>query len=383
MRKFSLIFFSIVLIVGGIYGTYYVFNLRHADEKLGAAVVDINDEHYDQAVETLKTVIAEYRIRTVQAPALYLLANTYERAGKYIQARDIYTILLSSRIIGNLNNWRMKSLIAVSTMYRNGLIPLGDTRDRVLDNYIGLIEKKIEDRKKQAGSYLSVLKNGANRLRYSLLSQSSDLHTLELNDATVSAELETELGFLYLSREKYDRAEKIFNRLDTKKSKLGIALLYFETGRYKKGEVLLQELLVYDPTGRLFSYYVQELFRTAENLYKNRSYDEAIDLYKKIVGLTKNNQYEEISLYRLVYYYYKNEKYRESLNYANRALQNGVSEKDEDVQLIKGYIYYDKRQYVKALRVFNDFLIKFPKSTRIKTVREWKAMCERSIRYLN
>ncbi len=382
MKKFFLVILSIALIVGGIYGTYFIFNLKHADEKLSTVVADIDDGHYGKAIETLKSIIAEYQSEAVQAPALYLLADTYERAGQYIRARDVHKIILSSRGIGNLNNWRMKSLIVVSTMYRNGLIPLGNTREHVLDNYIGVIKKKIEDRKKQSGSNLSALKNGAQSLMYSFLPRRSSLRALKTDDAAVTAALETELGFLYLSRESYEDAQKNFSVLNTKKSKLGVALLYFETGRYKEGEVLLQELLVYDPSGRLFSYYVQELFRTAENLYKNRSYGEALDLYKKIVGMTKNNHYEEISLYRLSDYYYKNEKYRESLDYANRVLQNDVSEKDEKVLLLKGYIYYDRRQYVRALRVFNDFLKRFPNSTRAGTAREWKAMCERSIRYL-
>ncbi len=383
MKKFFLVFFSIVLIVGGIYGAYFIFTLRHADEKLNAAALDIKGGRYDQALETLKSVISEYRIASVRAPALYLLADAYERSGKYIQARDIHKMLLSSRRISNRNNWRMMSLIAVSTMYRNGLIPLGDTRKRVLDNYISVIKEKIEDRTNKTGLYLSVAKNGARRLKYCFLSQNSGLRALKMDDDAVTAALETELGFLYLSREKFEDAEKIFNRLDTNKSKLGRALLYFETGRYKEGELLLQELLVYDPTGRLFSYYVQELFRTAENLYRNRSFGEALKLYKKIIGMTKNNIYEEISLYRLVSYYYKKGKYVDSLHYIDRMLENSVPDKDEEALLIKGYIYYDRRKYVQALRIFNDFLKRFPNSTRAKTASEWKAMCERSIRYLN
>jgi outer membrane protein assembly factor BamD (BamD/ComL family) len=50
--------------------------------------------------------------------------------------------------------------------------------------------------------------------------------------------------------------------------------------------------------------------------------------------------------------------------------------------LLKGYLYYDARDYYRALKVFDSFKKRFPKSKNIQTAEEWKSMCERSVKYL-
>jgi outer membrane protein assembly factor BamD (BamD/ComL family) len=66
----------------------------------------------------------------------------------------------------------------------------------------------------------------------------------------------------------------------------------------------------------------------------------------------------------------------------DKLLANGVSLKDPDALMMKGFIYYDKREFVRALKVFKEFIKRYPQSEMVPQAREWKAMTERSIKYI-
>jgi len=64
-------------------------------------------------------------------------------------------------------------------------------------------------------------------------------------------------------------------------------------------------------------------------------------------------------------------------------LSNGVAVSDEDALMLKGYIFYDRREFIRALKIFNEFIKRYPRSEKLSSAREWTAMCERSIKYLD
>ena len=78
MKKFLLVVLALILIVCGIYGIDNYSKLKQAKSDLSEAVLSVNENQYDDAIEKLKTVIAAYPHSMVKAPALYLLADTYE-----------------------------------------------------------------------------------------------------------------------------------------------------------------------------------------------------------------------------------------------------------------------------------------------------------------
>ena len=45
-------------------------------------------------------------------------------------------------------------------------------------------------------------------------------------------------------------------------------------------------------------------------------------------------------------------------------------------------MYYDSRNFIRALKTFDAFIKKYPGSGQVHKAREWKAMSERSIKYL-
>jgi tetratricopeptide (TPR) repeat protein len=112
-------------------------------------------------------------------------------------------------------------------------------------------------------------------------------------------------------------------------------------------------------------------------------YNESIDIYLKIISLSHDSKYAEFSSYKLATYYYALGDYKNAHRYVDVTLTNKIILKDEDSYLLKGYIYYDVREYYRALKIFDDFPKRFPQSQMTQSAKEWKAMCERSIKYLS
>ncbi len=196
-------------------------------------------------------------------------------------------------------------------------------------------------------------------------------------------EVESELGFLYLRTGRYDEAEEVFSKVDTPVGMFGLSKVYLNSGQQDKGIILLEKLMEFDTTGKVRVYYVQEAFKYAVNLYKEEKYKEAQRIFNKIQKEFKNTLYSELSLYYLARYYYEANKFDDALKSIDKILSNAVDTKNEDAQLIKGYIYFDRQDFIQALKIFNDFLKRYPDSNSTRTAKEWKAMCERSIKYLS
>jgi len=81
-------------------------------------------------------------------------------------------------------------------------------------------------------------------------------------------------------------------------------------------------------------------------------------------------------------YYYRTKRYDRSLAYVEKILGNGAPFKDEEALLLKGFVYYDKRDFLRALKTFDAFIRQYPGGGQVQKAREWKAMSERSIKYL-
>jgi len=102
----------------------------------------------------------------------------------------------------------------------------------------------------------------------------------------------------------------------------------------------------------------------------------------KIISLSQNSRYGELSSYKLSVYYYSRGDFKKAHRFVDTTLTNNVTLKDEDSYLLKGYLYYDARDYYRALKIFDSFATRFPQSRNIQTARAWKLMCERSVKYL-
>jgi outer membrane protein assembly factor BamD (BamD/ComL family) len=383
MGKGLIILIVVLFIFCGLYGAYYYAKIQDAETLINESIMRIREAKFQEAVDGLKEILGQYNFRTVQAPVLFLLADTYEKMEKYENALETHKMLLSNTRLSRIGNWHIRSLISVSKLYRNGHIDRSKRRTESLEDYLELMIDIVREEKirlKQTGieRFSSELQDYFHRL----LVLNYDLSIREVSRAALLNELETELGFLYLQNEKFEKAEEIFLRIRTPSCMFGLAQLYLKTGRELKAIVLLEKLIEYDTSGKIKKLYIKSSYEYAQTLFEENRNTTAIALLKKIIEMSPDSEHEEQSLYLLARHYYKNRSFELSLHYIEEICSNAVFSRDEEAQLLKGYIHYDSRNYVKALKAFHEFIETYPQSEKISTAHEWKAMCERSIKYL-
>ncbi len=380
MKKALYILIAIVLVGGGVYGAWNFSNLHQAETRMNRAILLINEGSYPEAINVIREVLSEYKYRVVTAPALYLLANTYEKSEQYRSAQETYKLLITDTSLQTIDNWWSGAVLAIAKLYRKGYLKATVSQKKAL---VLSIEDFIEKRTASTSGEKSAFCLTDVRDRLSALFTSGfDLKVERLTDQAVIRGLYVEVGYLLLDLGEYRRAEAALKRVDSPVSKLGLARLYLQTGEYRKGIELLEGLLEYDKTGAIKNYYIKNLFDYAEALYGKKKYPEAIELFEKVDMEGVGTTYQELALYRLAEYYYETHDNGKSIRMIDKLLENGISLKDPDALMMKGFIYYDKREFVRALKVFNEFIKRYPQSDMVPHVREWKAMTERSIKYI-
>jgi tetratricopeptide (TPR) repeat protein len=377
MKKTLLAILALILIVCGIYGIHAYSKMKQAKSKLNNAVLSINEEKYDDAIDKLKSVISVYTQSIVKAPALYLLGSVYEKKGNYEAAVEAYRILVTHKDIPVNNDWLILSIISLSKMYRNELLPLSEGGEKAVFRYIYTIENAIRLKK----DHISLSPFfGWDETPF--ISLQNNLVSLKIDKDEMLKYLETELAFLYIEAKRYEEAAAIFSDLDTNAARFGMAQIYFELGHYRNGINLLKELTDYDTTGKINALYLDKMYTYGELLFEKEYFKEAVDIYQKIIVLSPDSRYGELSSYKLALYCYSIGDFEKAHRFADTTLTNNIALKDEDSFLLKGYMYYDLREYYKALNIFNSFKKRFPKSSNMQTAEEWKSMCERSVKYL-
>ena len=368
------------MVSGGVYGVYHLSRLNRAETEMNGAILNINEGELSEAIDTIKEVLSEYRYRVVRAPALYLLADAYGRTGMYRSAEKTYNIILSDPSLKEINNWWIGSIVSLAKLYRKGHLKASfsqkETLIRSIDSVID--EMQNADRTEKQIS----LTRSMERFFLLVLTFNFEINVEVPSDETVLRGLKTELGYLLIETGDYGRAEEVLKTVDTPVSRLGLVKLYLKKGESEKGIGLLKGLLAYDKTGNIKKYYIKQLFDYAEELYSKRIYHDALELYEEIEREAPDTTYSELALYRLAKYYYNNRDDVKSFQAIEKMLSNSIILKDEEALILKGYIYYDRREFVKALKVFKEFIKSYPKSEMLGTAREWKAMTERSIKYI-
>jgi len=382
MKKGFFLIVTLIFIFLSIYGVYYYQKLQKAENAINESIINLREKNYEGALDILKKVLLNYDFAIVKAPALYLIADTYEHLNEYERAVEYHKTLIADEKLYRAGLWYVQSLISISRLYRKGIIETSRQQNLTLTRYAELVRVRL---KNQIAWGNLDSENSSRDLRSVLISFFSfnfDIAISLPEPIALLDEVEGELGFLYLRTEQYDKAEEVFSKVDTPVGMFGLAKVYLNSGQEYKGIALLEKLMEFDTTGKVRVFYGKEAFKYAEKLYNEEKYEEASRIFNKIHKEFKNTQYSELSLYYLARYYYEFNKFGDALNSIDNILSNAVDLKDEDAQLIKGYIYFDKQDFVQALKIFNDFLKRYPDSNSTKTAEEWKTMCERSIKYL-
>lgn len=380
MKKALFIFLAVGMVSGGIYGVYHLSRLNRAETEMNGAILNINEGELSEAIDTIKEVLSEYRYRVVRAPALYLLADAYGRTGMYRSAEKTYNIILSDPSLKEIDNWWIGSIVSLAKLYRKGHLKASFSQKETLIRSIDGVIDEMQDADRTEKQIS--LTRSMERFFLLVLTFNFEINVEVPSDETVLRGLKTELGYLLIETGDYGRAEEVLKTVDTPVSRLGLVKLYLKKGESEKGIGLLKGLLAYDKTGNIKKYYIKQLFDYAEELYSKRIYHDALELYEEIEREAPDTTYSELALYRLAKYYYNNRDDVKSFQAIEIMLSNSIILKDEEALILKGYIYYDRREFVKALKVFKEFIKSYPKSEMLGTAREWKAMTERSIKYI-
>jgi tetratricopeptide (TPR) repeat protein len=382
LKKGLLLIVTLIFIFVGIYGTRHYLRQQQAERDTNDAILHIDEGDYGRSIDQLKDVIATYDYPVVQAPAMYLLGNAFERKKEYVNAIETYQDLIADTTLTAEGNWYAQAVVALSGLYRQGVTTRTPQKTALLQDYLQAMIQRVQE-KKETEAREESFENVLDELFRTIRKSSYDLAVKDVTNDELLSELHTELGLLYLQEKEYSRAEDILRKLDTPLARFGLARLYLETGENQRGIALLDDLVRFDGSETIRQYYVSSLFRYAESLYDDKNYSEALPLLQRVVDLDKNTEYAELSLFFTAEYYYRVKKYTTALKYIEEILNNSVPAANEQALLLRGYIYYDRREFARALKVFHDFLRAYPYSERAKTAHEWKVLCERSLKYLN
>jgi outer membrane protein assembly factor BamD (BamD/ComL family) len=383
MKRGLLVLFTLALIGCGVYGAYFFSQLEKAESLVNKAIIAIHDGNLEDARATLADAASRYNYRVVLGPSLYLLADTYMKEGKYEAALQTFKTLLSDEGREITDPWTVRTVLATSRLYRRGTHRISKRQADILIQSVETIVSKLAGGTVQDEWGLDALRSELSHIRKRVLDLGFKIHLEEFTREELSVEARTELGLLYLNRKEYESARGIFEGLHTPAGELGLAKVYIATGEEIKGIGILEELMQYDRTGAIRAFYLKEVYEYGEELYRNKRFTEAVKVFEIIGRQSDSMTYADLSLYYVALYYYSVKSYSSALAYADKALSNGVAVSDEDALMLKGYIFYDRREFVRALKVFNEFKKRYPRSEKLSSAREWSAMCERSIKYLD
>jgi tetratricopeptide (TPR) repeat protein len=379
MQRGVLVLFTLILIGAGVFGASYFYRLQRAEALVDQAVIELQDGRYADARKTLSGAVAQYDYGIVAGPSLYLIADSYVKEQKYQKATEALKTLLADRRIGLTDGWSVQSVVTLSKLYRWGHHPLSESQKDVLEYTLEKIARGLEQERTAERTELQrEIDALGERIRTASFSPLVPQPTRE----QLHRETRTELGFLYLEDGKYTRAEEILTSLGTPVGRLGLAQLYVERGEEARGIDILQELLDYDRTGGVRALYLREATEYGITLFRQKRYDEGLKVFGVVGRQADSLPYADVSLYYVALYWYGAKRYDRALRAIDAILDNGTPFKDEDALLLKGFLHYDTRDFPRALKTFDSFIRKYPGSPQVRKAREWKAMSERSIKYL-
>jgi len=384
MKKAILILLALLLIGGGVYGTNYFMKLETAEKLIDQAILDFREKKYEMASNNLKTVISKFDLGIVLAPVYYLLGQVYTEGNLYQQAFKSYTEILGDQRLENQKLWKYQALIAISRLFRRKQVETSPEKILALKKYM---HELIEGKEKKSSIAVTHSTGQTYEKVVSFLQKICSFNfqpDLEIPSEEYLIEtLKVELGYLYLQNRDYQSAREMFFFIDNQSAKLGLARVYLETGEKDKALFILEELKDYDKSGKIEALYAREAFIYAEELYKAKKYSQAEEIFNKVIKTVPDSELVELALYYMARYNYEQKAYSAALKYIEQIMSNVSSLKDEEAQLLKGYINYHRGDYQAALNSFNQFIRMFPHSRKIKIAYQWKSLCERAIKYLN
>lgn len=165
------------------------------------------------------------------------------------------------------------------------------------------------------------------------------------------------LAHYYFNRQDFARAAVYYERAgydnlsneEIADSKFELAYSYFMMNDYDKAKPLFNEIHQM-PSNK---YYSDANYYYGYISFKEKNYNQALESFKQV---ERNSKYSDRVPYYIAQIYYFQGKKDQTLQYAETALASGDFDNSKDVKLLAGQIYFEKKQFAKALPLLQDYV---------------------------
>lgn len=190
------------------------------------------------------------------------------------------------------------------------------------------------------------------------------------------SEIAIYLGYANLYQKNYTNALRYFNSITGEYSIIGRARVYIDQNKYPEAiQEYLNYFTVYPKSERYenvrIAFIKQTLFY-ADQQTRAKDFDQAVRYLLNIVNYFPRDNSADEALVRIARIYQQNGNFNEALSFLNKALNNSVTESDDQALFVKGTVFYDQGKKSEAARTFQELADKYPKSLYYKKSMEWK-----------
>ncbi len=183
------------------------------------------------------------------------------------------------------------------------------------------------------------------------------------------------LAYQYFYKKDYINAVTYFNNGPDEEDMIGRARVYIEQGYYPQA---IQEYLNYfnaypktERYERMKSAFIKQSFFYAEVLKKSKEYQKAIQYFLNIINIFPQDPAADQGLIKIADIYAINKDYKNAALFLDKALQNSMTNSDEEALYNKAVLFYEWKKKQEAIKLFKDLQEKHPDGIYTGKAKEW------------
>lgn len=173
------------------------------------------------------------------------------------------------------------------------------------------------------------------------------------------------LAQFYFQKENFPRAALYYERAGYENlsndqiadAKFELAYSYFRMNEFAKAKPLFNEIHQLPDN----KHYADANYYYGYICFKDGNYNEALASFRQVEN---NNNYSNKVPYYIAQIYYLQGNKNQSLRYAENALNKPAIENRNDLRLLTGQIYFEQRQFAKALPLLQDYVNSTPQVSK-------------------
>ena len=173
------------------------------------------------------------------------------------------------------------------------------------------------------------------------------------------------LAQFYFQKENFPRAALYYERAGYENlsndqiadAKFELAYSYFRMNEFAKAKPLFNEIHQLPDN----KHYADANYYYGYICFKDGNYNEALASFRQVEN---NNNYSNKVPYYIAQIYYLQGNKNQSLRYAENALNKPAVENRNDLRLLTGQIYFEQRQFARALPLLQDYVNSMPQVSK-------------------